>query len=205
MSASLAAEGLIDKLQCFELNELANAAYWYAVEELLNAPAHYCGASAYNVVKRGSLETLGTIGRSIFHYADTLLEGNKTFYDGKVYRDACGASLVFSPSGAIARITGLTLTFPDGQQFELIETGRTINGTLFKPVDDPDIYRSLIDSAQVAQECRDLLAFEKMRPLIDLARFCICPACLDRFDRREDCTACSGQGFVTKPLATGLR
>lgn len=38
MSATLAVEGFIDKLQCFEMNEKANAAYWHAVEELLNRP-----------------------------------------------------------------------------------------------------------------------------------------------------------------------
>ena len=46
MSATLASEGLIDELQCFEMNEMANAAYWHAVEELIDTPARYCGASA---------------------------------------------------------------------------------------------------------------------------------------------------------------
>lgn len=62
----------------------------------------------------------------------------------------------------------------------------------------------LVDAAQIAHECCDLRAFERVRPLIDLARFGTCPACLDRFDRYEDCPTCAGQGFVTKPAVTGL-
>jgi DnaJ-class molecular chaperone len=32
-----------------------------------------------------------------------------------------------------------------------------------------------------------------------------CPDCHDRFDLREDCIRCAGQGFVTKPPVAGLR
>jgi hypothetical protein len=98
----------------------------------------------------------------------------------------------------IAGIKGLTLTLPDGQRYELVETGRTIEGIFREPVEDPDSYRGLIDTALVAKESRDLRSFEKIRPLIDLAKFRICPACLDRFELQEDCTACDGQGFVAK-------
>jgi hypothetical protein len=104
----------------------------------------------------------------------------------------------------VARIIGLTLTLPDGQQYDLIETGRTVEGVTYEPIEDPDLYRALVDASQVAQECRDLHAFERMRPLLDLAKYSICPTCLDRFDRSEDCPTCAGRGFVTKPATTGL-
>lgn len=204
MSATLAAEGLIDELQRFDMNERANAAYWHAVEELQTVPARYRGASAYDVLQHGSTELLGKIGCSIFYAASTLAAATRSSYDGKIYRDATGANLVFTPSGVVARITGLTLTLPDGQQYDLIETGRTIEGVSFEPIEDPDHYRALVDVAQVAQECRDLCTFERLRPLIDLARFCNCPTCLDRFDHFEDCPTCAGRGFVTKPTTTGL-
>lgn len=45
MSATLTAEGLIDELQRFDLNEMANAACWHAVEELQTCAAHNCSAS----------------------------------------------------------------------------------------------------------------------------------------------------------------
>jgi hypothetical protein len=204
MSSALVTEGLIDELQQFDLNEMANAAYWHAVEELQTASGHYCGASAYDVMRHGSSELFGKIGRSIFYAASTLADGTRSSYDGKIYRDATGANLVFNSSGVVARITGLTLTLPDGQQYNLIETGRTVEGVNYEPIEDPDLYRALVDVAQVAQECRDLRAFERVRPRLDLARFRTCPACLDRFDRREDCQTCTGRGFVTKPSAAGL-
>ncbi|WP_223429950.1 hypothetical protein [Pseudomonas sp. GL-B-26] len=204
MSSALMTEGLIDELQQFDLNEMANAAYWHAVEELQTASGRYCGASAYDVVQRGNGELLGRIGQSIFYAARTLADSARSSYDGKIYRDATGANLVFNPSGVVARITGLVLTLPDGQQYDLVETGRTLEGIAREPIEDPDLYRALVDAAQLAQECRDLRAFERVRPRVDLARFHTCPACLDRFDQREDCQTCAGKGFVTKPSPAGL-
>lgn len=198
MSATLVAEVLIDTLQQFDMNEMANAAYWHAVEELHTAPAHYCGASAYEVVLHAGTEQFGRISRSIFYAVSSLAHSTGCSYDGKIYQDATGANLVFTPSGMVARITGLRLTLSDGQRYDLVETGRTIDGVAFKPIDDPDLYRALVDAAQVAEECRHLPAFERLRPLLDLARFRICSTCHDRFDQREDCSTCSGRGFVTK-------
>ncbi|WP_338585738.1 hypothetical protein [Pseudomonas sp. MAG733B] len=203
MSATLVAEGLIDQLQQFDMNELANAAYWHAVEELQTHPAFYCGASSYDVIRSETNELFGTIRRSIF-YASTPARRERSSYDGKIYSDATGANLVLSLSGAIGRISGLTLTLAKGEQYHLIETGRTIEGVTYQPMEEPDLYRSLVDIAQVAQESRDLRLFEKVRPLIDLARFCICSDCLDHFARRDDCPNCSGQGFVTKQRSAGL-
>ncbi|MGY2257933.1 hypothetical protein [Pseudomonas sp. SDO55104_S430] len=203
MSATLFSEGLIDALQQFDLNEMANAAYWHAVEELQSYAVHYCGASSYDVID-GHGALFGKIGRSIFYATESLADAHPSSYDGKVYRDASGANLVLNPSGEIARISGLSLTLPDGKQYSLIETARTIDGVTYEPLDDADTYRALIDVAQVAHEGRDLRTFEKLRPLIDLACFRLCSACWDRFDQREDCSACSGSGFVPKRPLPGL-
>ncbi|MGF6220971.1 hypothetical protein [Pseudomonas sp. YL-218 TE3947] len=205
MATTLLAEGLINPLEQYDMNEMASAAYWHAVEELQSHSVRYCGASCYDVVACDGALTLGKIGQTIFNARRDNQDEVRTTYDGKVYRDGTGANLVFNPSGVKARIEGLTLTLPDGRQFDLIETGRMILGVIQKPTEDPDIYRALVDAAQVALEERDLNAYQKMRPFIDLARFCSCPTCLDRFDRREDCPACSGQGFVIKPPGSGLR
>jgi hypothetical protein len=205
MTSTLLAEGLINPLEQYDMNEMANAAYWHAVEELQSHPVRYCGASSYDVVACNGSLTLGEIGRTIFMARRDNLAEVRTTYDGKVYCGGSGVNLVFNPSGVTARIEGLTLILPDGRQFDLIETGRMILGVIYKPIEDSDIYRALVDAAQVALEDRDLNIYEKMRPFIDLARFKTCPDCLDRFDRRDDCTACSGQGFVIKHPSAGLR
>jgi len=204
MNTTLLGEGLIDVLQQLDMNEMANAAYWHAVEELHTAPARYCGASSYDVLQCEGPKLFGRISRSIFYAAGSLTDRTHFSYDGKIYQDATGANLVFTPSGVVARITGLTLILPDGQLYCLVETGRMIEGVAFEPIDDPDLYRALVDTAQIAEECRDLRAYERLRPLLDLARFRICPTCQDHFDPREDCSTCSGRGFVTKSLITGL-
>ncbi|MGF6705611.1 hypothetical protein [Pseudomonas frederiksbergensis] len=77
------------------------------------------------------------------------------------------------------------MTLPDGRQLDLIETGRMILGVIHQPIEDPDMYRALVNAAQVALEGRDLNAYE-MRPFLDLARFRTCPDC---FDRKDDCPA----------------
>jgi hypothetical protein len=205
MSETLAAEGLIDKLEQFDMDEMANAAYWHAVEELHNSPPRYCGASSYDVVLSGTTTLFGRIGRSIFYDASSLADPRRSDYDGKVYPDASGANLVFNASGTIARITGLTMAKSDGRLYDLIETQRVVEGVTYEPIEDPDMYRALVDTAQLAHESHDLRAFEKARPLLDLASFCTCPACFDRFGPRDDCPTCSGKGFVTKPTAAGRR
>lgn len=199
MATTLATEGLIDQLQQFDMNEMADAAYWHAVEELQNSPGRYRGSSTYDVLKIHTGELLGTISRSIFNEASVEPPGPTHTYDGKVYPNADGADLVLSMSGEVGSISGLSLTMPGELQYRLVETARIINGKTYVPLEDPDIFRSLIDVAQVAKECCNLHTFERLRPFIELARFCKCPACLDRFGRREDCQTCDGQGFLTKP------
>lgn len=205
MAAALHAEGLIDQFEKFDMCEMANAAYWHAVEELQNSPGQYRGASTYDVLQVNSRKLFGTISRSIFNFPGDQPRGASFPYDGKVYSDADGADLRLSLSRKTGRITGLLLRMSTGQQYELVETERVIRGIDCVPIEDPDIYRALIDTAQVAQEERNLAAFEKMRPHIESAAFCICPACRDHFGARDDCPNCSGKGFLTKRAPLGLR
>lgn len=204
MSAALFDEGLIDQLEQFDLNDRANAAYWHAVEELQNSPGHYRGASTYDVVQIGSGKLLGTIRRSIFNFVNDQPRGASFTYDGKVYSDPDGARLTLGLSRKVGKIFGLVLEM-NGRRYQLVETERMIAGTVHHPLSDADTYRALIDAAQVAQEERDLRAFEKVRPYIESAAFCICSACLDRFGARDDCPTCDGQGFVEKTVPAGLR
>lgn len=200
MAVTLRDEGLIDQLELFDMNEMADAAYWHAVEELQNSSGHYRGASTYDVVQIDNGNLLGTISRSIFNFANDEPRGASFAYDGKVYSDADGVRLTLGLSRRIGRITGLVLEM-NGRRYQLVETERMIAGVTHRPLCDEVAYRALVDAAQVAQEDRDLRAFEKVRPHIESAAFCICPDCLDRFDVREDCPTCAGKGFVQKITA----
>lgn len=203
MTAALLDEGLIDEFERFDMNEMANAAYWHAVEELQNSTGHYRGASTYDVVQIDNGNLLGTISRSIFNFANDEPRGASFAYDGKVYSDADGVRLTLGLSRNIGRISGLVLEI-NGRRYQLIETERMIAGVTRHCLSDADAYRALLDVAQVAREERDLRAFEKVRPHIESAAFCICPACRDCFGERDDCSTCAGQGFVTKLIPTAL-
>jgi hypothetical protein len=199
MAATLRDEALIDQLEQFDMNEMADAAYWHAVEELQNSPGQYRGASTYDVIQIDNGNLLGTISRSIFNFKGDEPRGASFAYDGKVYSDADGVRLTLGLSRKIGRITGLALEL-NGRRYQLIETERMIAGVTHRPLSDADTYRALIDAAQVAQEERDLRAFKKLRPHVESAAFCICPACVDRFSTRDDCATCAGKGFVKKPF-----
>jgi len=198
MAAALFDEGLIDQLERFDMNEMADAAYWHAVEELQSSPDHYRGASIYNVVQVTNGKLLGTISRSIFNFATDEPRSASFPYDGKVYSDTDGVRLTLGLSRKIGKITGLILEI-NGRQYRLIEIERVINSVGYKSIDDPDTYRALVDAAQIAYEERDLRVFEKVRPHIESAAFCLCPACHDQFGESEGCNVCVGKGFVTKP------
>jgi hypothetical protein len=200
-SAQLAAEGLIDKLEQFDLDEMANSAYWLAIEELQASAVLYHSASHYDLVARDGSPNLGTVCQSTFSQTGDAHPSRA--YDGKVYRHGEALKLVFSYAPTTGIIEGLLLTLDDGRQFDLVETGRMINGLVYKPIEDPDMYRWLVDSAQVAQESKNLVLMEKIRPFLELARFARCSACLDRFGEKEDCTICDGWGFVPKHLPRG--
>lgn len=93
----------------------------------------------------------------------------------------------------------------NGSRYQLIESERMIAGVAHRSIFDADAYRALLDGAQVAQEERDLRTYEKVRPHIESAAFCICPACFDRFGARYECLTCAGKGFVTKRRPADLR
>lgn len=204
MAAALHNEGLIDQLERFDMNEMADAAYWHSVEELQNSQGQYRGASTYDVVQVDNGRLLGNISRSIFNFESDEPRGASFPYDGKVYSGADGVRLTLGLSRKIGTISGLMLEL-NGRRYQLVETERVVRGVDYKPMDDPDAYRALVDAAQVAQEERDLHAFEKVRPHIESAAFCMCPTCLDRFGARDECPTCVGKGFVTKPVPAGLR
>lgn len=199
-SARLAEEGLIDRIEQFEMDEMANAAYWHAVEELQSNPTIFRPSYGYDVLPRGGGPRIGTIFHSVLRL-DASSSDSLRPYDGKVYRDETGLVLKYSSSTETGSIEGLVLTMADGRQFDLIEARRMVQGKVYTAIEDPDVYRWMVDVVQVATETRDVDIVERIRPFLELARFRQCSTCLDRFGKREDCTVCDGQGFVPKLLS----
>jgi hypothetical protein len=202
ISARLAEEGLIDRMEQLEMDEMANAAYWHAVEELQSNPIMYRGACGYDVVPREGGPRIATIFHSILQLEESRADKLRP-YDGKVYRDKSGLILNYSFGTTTGRIEGLSLTMDDGQQFDLVETKRMVSGRVYEAIDDPDVYRWMVDVVQIATENRDVESVQRLRPLLELARFVQCSKCLDQFGVREDCAPCKGLGFVEKPRYPG--
>jgi hypothetical protein len=201
-SARLAEERLIDRMEQFEMDEMANAAYWLAVEDLHTQPVIFRPSYGYDVIPKGGGPRLGTIFHSILTL-DASRDDPRRPYDGQVYRDEEGLAVRYSYASTTGRIEGLTLTLDDGRQFDLIETERMVSGVVYQPIEDPDVYRWMLDVLQVAKENKQLDIMQKIRPFFELARFAACLSCNDRFGLREDCETCSGFGFVEKPVPLG--
>ncbi|CAH0152631.1 hypothetical protein [Pseudomonas mediterranea] len=198
LSASLAREGLIDRLEQFDMDDMANSAYWLALEELHANPIIYHSSYGYDVVPCGGGPRFGTI----FHSILTLDKNRGTplhTYDGKVYREKDGLVLNQSYQRPHGRIEGLVLTLTDGRQFDLIEKMSMVSGVIYEAIDDPDVYRWMLDVTQLAMENRNLQTMERIRPFFELAKFLRCDACRDDFGKRDDCASCDGRGFVPKP------
>lgn len=202
ISAQLAEERLIDRMEQFEMDEMASAAYWLAVEELQSNPTMYRPSYGYDVMPREGGPSIGTIFHSVLRLNES--RGDLTRpYDGRVYWDKTGLILKFSYALDKGRIEGLVLTMEDGRQFDLVETKRMVQGKVYTAIDDPDVYRWMVDVVQVATENRDVGVVNRIRPFLELAKFSQCSTCLDRFGKREDCVACDGLGFVPKPVIRG--
>jgi hypothetical protein len=133
MAATLLAEGLIDQLEQFEMNEMANAAYWHAVEELQNSPGHYRSASTYDVVQTDNGNLLGTISRSIFNFYSNEPRGASFAYDRKVYSDADGVRLTLGLSTLIEHITR-----------DSLKTNKSPSSSLLCKLDHSDLYTTLL-------------------------------------------------------------
>ena len=196
-SRDMMAAGVIDQMEKFEMDEQADAAYWHAVEELAAFAEGYLFGGHYDVVSRERPVCIGRIMANTYYSATSPSAGG---FDGKVYGNKHDLHLLFRHNNEPWPIKGLLLTAPSGELYDLVQTAQVINGRVYPVVSDADTYRALVDCAQVALEEHDFESYQKARPLLVSARFTKCSACLDRFERREDCPTCAGSGFVAKEV-----
>lgn len=198
-SARLAEEGLIDRLEQFDMDEMANAAYWLELEERDAHPVWRRPDSGYDVIPMEGGPRIGTIMNSVFRLDENRGDTIRP-YDGLIRRSEHGLKLepCFGSSGG--RIEGLVLIMDDGDRFDLVETVRRVNGVVYPAIEDPDVYRWMSDVVQIALENKHLELMSRLRPFFELAKFVRCDVCEDHFGRRDDCEHCSGRGFVPKTI-----
>ncbi|ROL76545.1 hypothetical protein BLX41_14385 [Pseudomonas protegens] len=105
------------------MNEMADAAYWHALEELQNSPGQYRGASTYDVVQVDTGKLLGNISRSIFNFSNAEPGSASSSYDGKVYSGPEWIHLNLGLSRNVGTITGLIMEMY-GRRYQLIAMRR---------------------------------------------------------------------------------
>lgn len=189
------AAGVIDEMDKLEMDELVNAAYWHAVEELVAPIYGYQPGGHYKVIPRDGSPCIGRVANgSYYSEGEPSLSG----LDGRVFEDKQGMRLVFRLGGEYWPMTGLELISATGEMYDLVQTAQFINGVLYPNIDDADAYRALVDTAQVALETHDFDTYRRARLLLLAAEFIKCTECHDRFDLKDDCQACAGNGFRPK-------
>ena len=192
LSQDMLDERIISVAEKFELDELADSAYWHAVETLIDCEPDFMPSAFYDLVARDGGPNIGRLSSGLYYPAGR--EG----YAAQVLGEKGDRRLVFRMTGDAWKIDGMTITTPDGRVHDLVITGQRINGIEYTSIDDPDVYRALSDCAGLALENHDFETYRRARPLLLAAAFKKCPECLDRFATREECRACAGRGFVVR-------
>ncbi|QIH07180.1 MULTISPECIES: hypothetical protein [unclassified Pseudomonas] len=192
ISQDMLNEQIISAAEKFELDEIADAAYWHAVETLIDCEPDFMPSGFYDLVARDGSPSIGRLSGSIYYPAGS------SDYAAQVIGERGSRRLVFRMTGDAWKMDGMTITTPDGRAHDLVITGQRINGIEYTNIDDPDVYRALADSATLALENHHFETYRRARPLLLAAAFKKCPECLDQFAAREDCKACAGRGFVVR-------
>jgi len=188
--------GVIDPLERFELIELLTGAYCHFVEELPQQWLH--PASDYSVYNQAGGFVGYFKGNRYFLGPPEKNHGPSSFF-AQFSRDTPDLQLRTATGQHYGVIKGRYLHTGTGQKLALVETARYVEGVGRARLDDPDIYRALVDASLLALESGDMPTFVALREKELFSIFTQCPACCDRFDRSEDCVTCAGRGFIEDP------
>lgn len=183
---------MIDQGEFVEMCEIADAGRLTMLEDL--AHQAFKRAGVYGVVAEGTGELLGEILSGTFMSVPPEPRGIL----GRITYDEAGQLAMFdgSPAEWKGDIRGLTWTRRDGKQARLIEAGRIVAGKVVRAITDADAFRLALNMYQVAREEGDAGGARDLCQRIWASPYRICPACQDNFEELEDCTQCTGLGFI---------
>lgn len=199
LSKDMADAQIIDQAEKLEMDELVNAAYWHAVETLIDCEPEFLSSGFYDVLPQHGGPCIGKLNGRVY-YPDAV-PGSWGQWAAQVVDEKGARRLVFRISAEAWAMNGLTLTRPDGSLYDLVLTGQRIRGKEYSNIDDPDSFRALADTAQIALENHDFETYQRARPLLVAAAFTKCTSCMDSFALREECPSCGGRGFISRTRA----
>jgi len=188
--------GLLEPLERFEMVELATGAYCHHVEEA--EPAWRNPAADYDVYNEVGVQTGSLSGNRLFLHGPGGTPGPMEFF--AQIHDAEGDRPVITRTYAHYGVFRDRYIYTEtGQRLTLVETGKMVGGVMVSRLDDPDVYRSIIDAALIALEEGDMVSYVGLWERENFSIFRQCSHCCDRFELREDCEPCGGAGFVVDP------
>ncbi|TLX54848.1 hypothetical protein DN824_20405 [Stutzerimonas nosocomialis] len=194
LADQLLAAGIIDPLERFDMGELVDAAYAHEIEEQVHLYRYFRVGGYYDLVD-GS-ELIGTF-RGVRLYFGPPDDRRPAQFDAWITHTDAGLEALSNPlQHVIGRIDGKRYVTAEGDEFELVETARIIESRDTDAIDDPDTYRTMLDLIELAIEQGDAERATALTERASVSIFMPCPACEDRFSRREDCAECVGMGFV---------
>lgn len=193
LAEDLQRRGIIDPLERFDMNEMVEAAYTHETEEQQLLHRYFIRSGNYRLVY-GDI-SVGVLRGTCLGFGDAAF-GRGCEYDGRIQRTENGLEAICrTKREVIGRVDGKRYIAADGQEYELVETSRIV-GTEIPALDEPDIYRGVLDAIQYATEQGDSARHAALTLRASISIFMPCPTCEDRFLLREDCAKCDGQGFV---------
>lgn len=197
----LAALQQLDPLERFDLAELAASAFCHFTEE---APVDWRHpASNYDVHNEAGEHVGSILGNRYFLHGSGVKPGPMDFFAQIQQTD--GKTQVITRSYALyGELIERHIYTGTGQRLTLVETGRNLGELEKTRLDDPDIYRAVVDAALIALEEGDMSTYVTLWEKENFSIFRQCSRCCDRFDSREDCSVCAGQGFVVDPERSDL-
>jgi len=188
----LAALQQLDPLERFDLAELSASAFCHFTDE---APVDWRHpASNYDVYNDAGEQVGNILGNRYFSHGSVVKPGPMDFF--AQIQQVAGKHQVVTRSYAVyGELIDRHIYTGTGQRLTLGETRRNLGGLDRTRLDDPDIYRAVVDAALIAPEEGDMPSYVAFWEKENFSIFRQCHCC-DRFETPEDCRMCAGQGFV---------
>jgi hypothetical protein len=194
--------GMIDAFERFELVELLTGAYCHFAEEYPQEWMH--PASDYDVYNQAA-SFVGYINGNRYFLGTPEKNFGPSHFFAQFSRDDPERRIrtaAYQNYGVIRDryiYIFIYIYTETGQKLAIVERNRNFEDGIRQRLDDPDVYRALLDASILALESGDMPTFVALREKELFSIFTLCLSCCDRFDLCEDCTACSGRGFIEDP------
>ncbi|WP_260498066.1 SOS response-associated peptidase family protein [Pseudomonas sp. MSSRFD41] len=170
LSQDMLDERIISAAEKFELDELADAAYWHAVETLIDCEPDFMPSGFYDLIARDGGPSIGKLSGTLYYPAD------RNGYAAQVIGERGNRRLVFRMTRTAWKIDGMTITTPNGRIHDLVITGQRINGIEYTNIDAqggmvdihdrrpvvlaPDLAREWLDPATPKERAEQMALYQ---------------------------------------------